>query len=662
MPVKLTVTVITLNEAANIEACLASVAWADERARRRQRQHGRHASIARARAGARVIVRDWPGYSRAEELRRRRGRARLDPVGRRRRARHARARGRDPARRSTGDPAAAGLSHSARDLASRPLDPHDRLVSGLPTAALRSPPRALEAAAGPRVGRRRRRRRRSSRHDLQHYAYRDISHHHQTMDRYTTLAAEEMHDDGRRAGVIGSRCCIRRRRSCGTTSCAAASSTALPGFIISAMNAYYVFLKFAKLWARQHGDAPAAPPRASDPSTSTRRRRGAADRIRCCSPSPGCRSARPSGRARRARGRRAASAAPAKACGSSASRRAASSTCTPAWQLGKVLDDVQPDVVHAHDPMAVALDGDGAADDDRPARGGRSSSPRAASIFISSVTRSRSGSTGTSTCSSPPRALIAGDPRGTTASPRDRIDVVHDGVNVGVIDKQPPVDAHATFWLPHGAPLVGNVAALGAAQGPEASDRRRRARRPRSPRRALPHRRRGRAARAARAADQGPRRSSVTSSSTGFRQRRARPDEVVRPVRDELGHRRARDRRCSRRWRAGRAVVGDARRRHSGSGRRRRDRACWCRRTTRRRSPTAIVRLLERPGAARAARRRRTRARRATSSASSGWCERRWRCTSAQTTCGQLNATSLQLPRDVALLHSGHSRVRRRVP
>ena len=51
------------------------------------------------------------------------------------------------------------------------------------------------------------------------------------------------------------RCCtssvIRRWRSCATTSRAAASATALPGFIISALNAYYVFLKFAKLWELQ---------------------------------------------------------------------------------------------------------------------------------------------------------------------------------------------------------------------------------------------------------------------------------------------------------------------------------------------------------------------------------------------------------------------------
>src|SRR5262249_4841586 len=39
-------------------------------------------------------------------------------------------------------------------------------------------------------------------HDLQHYAYRDVSHHPQTMDRYTTLAAEQMFADGRRAGAV----------------------------------------------------------------------------------------------------------------------------------------------------------------------------------------------------------------------------------------------------------------------------------------------------------------------------------------------------------------------------------------------------------------------------------------------------------------------------
>jgi glycosyltransferase involved in cell wall biosynthesis len=86
--------------------------------------------------------------------------------------------------------------------------------------------------------------------DLQHYAYRDLSHHYQTMDRYTTLAAEEMHANGRRTGFFHltihpwaafMRNYVLRR----------GFLDGRAGFIISVMNAYYVFLKFAKLWALQ---------------------------------------------------------------------------------------------------------------------------------------------------------------------------------------------------------------------------------------------------------------------------------------------------------------------------------------------------------------------------------------------------------------------------
>jgi glycosyltransferase involved in cell wall biosynthesis len=49
--------------------------------------------------------------------------------------------------------------------------------------------------------------------------------------------------------------------------------------------------------------------------------------------------------------------------------------------------------------------------------------------------------------------------------PADRIDTVHDGVNVDRIAREPIIDAHAAFRLPHGAPLIGNVAALVAHKG-----------------------------------------------------------------------------------------------------------------------------------------------------------------------------------------------------
>jgi hypothetical protein len=89
------------------------------------------------------------------------------------------------------------------------------------------------------------------RHELQHYAYRDLSHHLATMDRYTTLAAEQMVEEGRRTTAVAialhpPAAFLRNyvlRLGC-------RDGTA--GLIVSALNAYYVFLKFAKLWELQH--------------------------------------------------------------------------------------------------------------------------------------------------------------------------------------------------------------------------------------------------------------------------------------------------------------------------------------------------------------------------------------------------------------------------
>lgn len=127
------------------------------------------------------------------------------------------------------------------------------------------------------------------------------------------------------------------------------------------------------------------------------------------------------------------------------------------WQLGKVLADIQPDIVHAHDPMGVALAAMALTMvtlDRRPVlvaarrvdfhlkRHAFSKwKYRKIDLFIA-ASRVIAG-------------MLADD-----GIPRDRIAVVHDGVNLAGIDRQPAVDAHAAFWLPHGAPVVGNVAAL----------------------------------------------------------------------------------------------------------------------------------------------------------------------------------------------------------
>jgi glycosyltransferase involved in cell wall biosynthesis len=133
------------------------------------------------------------------------------------------------------------------------------------------------------------------------------------------------------------------------------------------------------------------------------------------------------------------------------------------WVLARVLDDVKPEVVHAHDPMAVAL---GAmALQMRPRM-----TPRPILVAARRVDfHLKSHAFSKWKYRQIDRFIAASEViAGILMSdgiPRDRISVVHDGVNVGLVDKQPRIDAHGVFWLPKGAPIVGNVAALAGHKG-----------------------------------------------------------------------------------------------------------------------------------------------------------------------------------------------------
>ncbi len=240
---KVAVTVITLNEAAHIDACLASVAWADDVVVVDSGSTDGTPDRARA-AGARVIVRGWPGY--AEQKNVAAAEAACDwilSVDADERVTPALA---EEIRRTLdGDPAAAGFRiprvawHLGRWIRTTDWYPDPQLRLYDRRRARWTPRRVHESvsADGP-VER--------LRHELQHYAYRDLSHHHSTIDRYTTLGAEDMAEAGRRATVVdlvvhpaaafARNYLVRRGMLDG-----------VPGLIISAMNAYYVFLKFAKL-------------------------------------------------------------------------------------------------------------------------------------------------------------------------------------------------------------------------------------------------------------------------------------------------------------------------------------------------------------------------------------------------------------------------------
>ena len=91
--------------------------------------------------------------------------------------------------------------------------------------------------------------------ELQHFAYRDVADHLETIDRYTTDAARQMREAGRRGSLwqIAGHPPLAFLRNYLVRG---GIRDGLPGFIISALNSYYVFLKFAKLWELQHA-APA---------------------------------------------------------------------------------------------------------------------------------------------------------------------------------------------------------------------------------------------------------------------------------------------------------------------------------------------------------------------------------------------------------------------
>jgi glycosyltransferase involved in cell wall biosynthesis len=134
-----------------------------------------------------------------------------------------------------------------------------------------------------------------------------------------------------------------------------------------------------------------------------------------------------------------------------------------AWQLGRVFTDIQPDVVHAQDPMAVALAAMALSMNPRLARRPLLVASRRVDFHLKRHAFSKWKYRQIDVFIAASRliaSMLAND-----GIPSDRIEVVHDGVNLSAIDKQPAIDVHAAFWLPHGAPIVGNVAALVAHKG-----------------------------------------------------------------------------------------------------------------------------------------------------------------------------------------------------
>jgi glycosyltransferase involved in cell wall biosynthesis len=134
-----------------------------------------------------------------------------------------------------------------------------------------------------------------------------------------------------------------------------------------------------------------------------------------------------------------------------------------AWQLAKVFADAAPDVVHAHDPMAIALSAMALQMKDAPEPAPLFVASRRVDFHLKRHAFSRWKHRQIDVFVAASRVIASILEQ--DGIPQDRIEVVHDGVNIALVDRHPVVDAHASFGLPHGAPVVGNVAALAPHKG-----------------------------------------------------------------------------------------------------------------------------------------------------------------------------------------------------
>jgi L-malate glycosyltransferase len=132
-----------------------------------------------------------------------------------------------------------------------------------------------------------------------------------------------------------------------------------------------------------------------------------------------------------------------------------------AWRLSRLMKRTMPDVVHAHDPHGVAM-----AALALSIGSGASSKARMPALVASrrvdfhlkgnSFSRWKHRQVDAFIAASEAiRQMLVAD-----GVPPERIVTVHEGIDVDHVAAAPAVNLHEALFLPHGAAIVGNVAAL----------------------------------------------------------------------------------------------------------------------------------------------------------------------------------------------------------
>ena len=130
---------------------------------------------------------------------------------------------------------------------------------------------------------------------------------------------------------------------------------------------------------------------------------------------------------------------------------------TAAWRLSRLLRQLKPDVIHAHDPHGVAMAALALSMSTQIVK-----PPLVASRRVdfhlrgNSLSRWKYRQVDCFICASEAiRQMLVGD-----GVPESRAVTVHEGIDIERVERADPANLHGEFWLPHHAPIVGNVAAL----------------------------------------------------------------------------------------------------------------------------------------------------------------------------------------------------------
>ncbi len=127
-----------------------------------------------------------------------------------------------------------------------------------------------------------------------------------------------------------------------------------------------------------------------------------------------------------------------------------------AWRLSRLIARLRPTVVHAHDPHGVAMAAFARSIGREPGPALIASRRVDFRLKSNSLSRWKYRQVDRFIAASEAiRQMLIAD----GVEPH-RVVTVHEGIDVDHVRAVPPVNVHEALWLPHHAPLVGNIAAL----------------------------------------------------------------------------------------------------------------------------------------------------------------------------------------------------------